>query len=581
MKLVLGILVALASFAVGVPTAAAQTPEELPWVVDIAGCTGSILSADVVATAAHCLEIWTFGIAEMTSLVVTAGQQPGLPPLAEYPRQRVGVIEISIHPNSAGNRSIDSDIALVKLRTPLTFNPRVQPIGLASPAEILAAPPGTAIISGRNLRTFDPAVSVNVPSTTVEMLPQRDCTAMVGSSTDGKLICAVPGDNPLYPCFGHSGGPIMVSIDGEYKQLGVYSSVGRDPDTPDVACSGVQKWANFAPDRVTMWVDEFLASPSDGVSVLSGVMFDDLDNDGTRDADEPARSGVAVDLLNVPYQEEAVVYATTQTASDGSYRFDDIPIGMYRVAPDLPEGMTTANSDLRASIDTSQEPFGWETRSRVVSIAGGDLEDFNFPLVPKSRVKISIYADVNGNGLRDAGEPLSVGGELDVSVEFSGPLGRFSAGKVGADGTLETELPRGAFLPLLQTDRVLVPARAGIDGNDFKPYSFVGPDYYSTGERFEVAGGGEVVEFAALEVVPVADGDADCSGTTELRDALAIARSAQNLALSNNLACADANVPDLVAGDIDLDGALDNADAAIILECLVGLTNELCETSWP
>src|SRR5581483_12413275 len=60
---------------------------------------------------------------------------------------------------------------------------------------------------------------------------------------------------------------------------------------------------------------------------LAGVKFNDINGDGVREAGESGLQGWTIQLLRTT----DVVLATTTTAADGSYTFDGLAAGTYRV----------------------------------------------------------------------------------------------------------------------------------------------------------------------------------------------------------------------------------------------------------
>ncbi len=70
---------------------------------------------------------------------------------------------------------------------------------------------------------------------------------------------------------------------------------------------------------------------------LSGFVYVDYSNDGLRNASEPPIAGVRVALSGTD-AASASVSRTTTTATDGSYRFDDLLAGTYEVLETQPAG---------------------------------------------------------------------------------------------------------------------------------------------------------------------------------------------------------------------------------------------------
>ena len=78
----------------------------------------------------------------------------------------------------------------------------------------------------------------------------------------------------------------------------------------------------------------YTLAPSVGASAatasLSGVVFEDLDEDGQRDAGEPVWSGQGVEVWNL---DETVRLGSATTDSAGRYRVDGLASGSYIVKP--------------------------------------------------------------------------------------------------------------------------------------------------------------------------------------------------------------------------------------------------------
>ncbi len=144
-------------------------------------------------------------------------------------------------------------------------------------------------------------------------------------------------------------------------------------------------------------------------SDVSGLIWNDLDGDGVRDAGEPGIAGVTVILVD----DAGGVAATTVTGSDGAYLFADVPIGDYQVQVDteaLPPGLDTPTYTPDGDDDT------------VVAItvtAGGDITGLDFGYRPDGSISGTVWEDRDGDGTRDLGEPGLPG--VDVIVTWFGP----------------------------------------------------------------------------------------------------------------------------------------------------------------
>ena len=73
---------------------------------------------------------------------------------------------------------------------------------------------------------------------------------------------------------------------------------------------------------------------------IGDLVFEDLDLDGVRDADEPGIEGVVVDLFDAT----GTLYDSVTTAGDGSYAFIDVAAGTYTVEVITPTGFSATNA---------------------------------------------------------------------------------------------------------------------------------------------------------------------------------------------------------------------------------------------
>jgi uncharacterized protein (DUF2141 family) len=178
---------------------------------------------------------------------------------------------------------------------------------------------------------------------------------------------------------------VTSEADGTYIFHGVapgnYTVIETDPagyvsTTPNhravVITAGGSASANFGDQRA---------------GTVSGVVFDDLNVNGVRDAGERGLAGVVVALVNG-------TTVTATTVSDGSYVFSDVPPGSYVVVETDPAGhvSTTPNN-------------------RPVVVATGGSATASFGDQRSGTVSGVKYDDVNGNGFQDGGE-AGIGGVL-------------------------------------------------------------------------------------------------------------------------------------------------------------------------
>lgn len=70
-------------------------------------------------------------------------------------------------------------------------------------------------------------------------------------------------------------------------------------------------------------------------NTIEGQVFIDADRDGRQDRGEPGLAGITVELLDL----DGNLVASAITARNGSYTFEEVDLGMYRVRVSLPTGL--------------------------------------------------------------------------------------------------------------------------------------------------------------------------------------------------------------------------------------------------
>jgi hypothetical protein len=120
---------------------------------------------------------------------------------------------------------------------------------------------------------------------------------------------------------------------------------------------------------------------------ISGMKFNDLNNNGARDPGEP---GLANWLITLKNGTNAVV-GTMNTLGDGSYIFSNLPADTY-----------TVSETLKPSWAQTYPPSGTWT----VVLAGVDQTGKDFGNhIPLANISGMKFNDTNGNGIKDPGEP--------------------------------------------------------------------------------------------------------------------------------------------------------------------------------
>ncbi|MBM4412762.1 MAG: trypsin-like serine protease [Chloroflexi bacterium] len=240
-------------------------PNEFPWQILLtysglsASCGGSVIHESWILTAAHCVDSdspsWrtvVAGIHDRSS----DGANPYL--------QRRSVNRIIIHPNY-NDATLDYDIALLELNTPLTLNSKVAPIVLASTSDGALYNPNTVhTVSGWGHTSYGGSAAVRLQKVNVPVVSTTLCNSAYGSITSRMYCAGNYAAGGIDSCQGDSGGPIFVNQNGTYKLTGIVSS-GYECAT--AGYPGIYTHvANLRP-----WVESYVPISSSGGATATSV----------------------------------------------------------------------------------------------------------------------------------------------------------------------------------------------------------------------------------------------------------------------------------------------------------------------
>ncbi len=191
----------------------------------------------------------------------------------------------------------------------------------------------------------------------------EDVTVILEADFNGDGIVdytatAVTDENGYYLFPNLPAGTYRITVDYDTLPEGAIQTYDLDGlDTPDTAVIRLKT------GEVNLNVDfGYWQTCSVGDRV-----WNDINADGVQDEDEPGIGGVTVKLLN----EDGAVIATTVTAADGGYLFENLYPGTYTVVVDettLPAGLSQTY-DLDGDLDSS---------ATVTLTAGEDRRDVDF-----------------------------------------------------------------------------------------------------------------------------------------------------------------------------------------------------------
>ncbi|MEZ4831027.1 MAG: trypsin-like serine protease [Caldilineaceae bacterium] len=200
-------------------------PGEWPWqALVLPGgylCGGSLISADWVVTAGHCVFDASDNLFPPGEITVVLGEYNYN--ANDGTEQQRSVAQVIPHPSYNPNGS-DNDIALLRLSSPVQFNQYVQPIPLVfSPAnDSLVEAGDMSTVTGWG-RTSEGGSSSNIlMEVQVPIVSNRNCNSVYGNITDN-MICAGYTEGGKDSCQGDSGGPLVVQDGGNWLLAGVVS----------------------------------------------------------------------------------------------------------------------------------------------------------------------------------------------------------------------------------------------------------------------------------------------------------------------------------------------------------------------
>lgn len=210
----------------------------------------------------------------------------------------------------------------------------------------------------------------------------------------------------------------VTDADGHYR----FDAVGAGSVTIGrVLQSG---WQATAPTDNRQVVDVVANQTAEGADFgsfrrasIGGVAFDDANANGVRDSGEALLAGWTIQLDR---NGDGSIEATTATATDGSFRFDDLGPGSYRLIEVAQSGW----------LRTTPGSFG------VLATSGLNSSAVAFGSVRPASIAGVKFEDVDGDGQRDEGEGLLAGWTIFLDADADGTLDAGERSVVtGADGS--------------------------------------------------------------------------------------------------------------------------------------------------
>ncbi|HVJ38167.1 MAG TPA: SdrD B-like domain-containing protein [Stenotrophomonas sp.] len=242
---------------------------------------------------------------------------------------------------------------------------------------------------------------------------------IVGAGVDG--VFGTPDD---------SSAQVTTDANGDYSYGGAVS--GQDYRIEETQPVGLAEGREHPTDSIS--VSNLPLTGSSGndfgelAGRLSGTVFLDANNNGVRDAGEPAIAGVTLQLPAGSRDALGQPVAAAITDANGAYRFADLPAGSYSVSEQAAQpvvgGVTTLNGVTRAgTIDGASSGTASAVASTpsvisaIVLPAGKASIDNDFAEILPVSVAGTVFFDADNDGAQSGAQETGI---ANVAMELHG-----------------------------------------------------------------------------------------------------------------------------------------------------------------
>jgi secreted trypsin-like serine protease len=199
----------------GKPAELGQFPHQISFQLRNGGwihyCGGSILTNDLIVTAAHCLESGLpISQARVVAGIIDAQD--------ESTGQIRGVSRAEQHPDFDMFFNIVNDIAFLRLDEPLEFNDNVKPIQVAAPGDEPSRGDRACTASGWGNEDIGQPTSRYLQFVNINYIEDSDCVSQWSGAANvfpEQNVCAGTDAGGESVCQGDSGGPLICQVEGD------------------------------------------------------------------------------------------------------------------------------------------------------------------------------------------------------------------------------------------------------------------------------------------------------------------------------------------------------------------------------
>jgi len=311
--------------------------------------------------------------------------------LNEYDSQFVGSGLDLLRDNDGGFRDRTAGTAVRIVQIP-------KPITLA----------GTVFVDN-NLNSFQDASELGIPNVSLELFKLENGVYL---STGHRTTTDASGDYEFGLALGLKPGTYRIV---ESQPVG-YFSVASIPGRLN-GNSSLGETVAGNPDMLT--AIRVPLGDSHGASLdfaeaepasVSGFVYNDLNNDGSRDSGEAGIGDVEVQIVSIE-SISGTINRTRRTKADGSYSFEGLPPGKYRILETVQPTDYLDGKDTPGTVGGQVRGIS-NSNDLLTDIrldGGEDGVDYNFGEILPSSIAGMVYEDTDRDCVRDPLEPALEG----------------------------------------------------------------------------------------------------------------------------------------------------------------------------